>query len=345
MIKNYIMSLLIFLSACSFLSAQEIEILYLKDGSILKGSMVEQEPGKKLLFSGDLVKISQGLRMVSEDLYEIPWRDVSYIEKEDRSDLLLSGTKSEVVLKDGKSYLGFIKEIHPGLKIKLKDDNDKLHVLNYSDIKTISTIKINTNQSIKEQCYFMDRIVLKNDKVIDGFIVLQNVGKTMVVNCADGDIEILLGDVLKLQKLSNEDYAPIYDIVLQPGQYVYRDMDVKFQNIIPTQAHIYIVNTEGDVLDANVGQNVSIYANLIDKTTEMKVVKTTSITENASLFGSKKNHYETFKMEDFAVSNIVVEKSMPTKAGTTKLTFIPNETGYYVLQVGNEKGFIIIKAS
>ena len=99
MIKKYIFSLLIVLSACSFLSAQESEILYLEDGSILKGLIVEQEPGKKILFSGELVKISQGLRMVSEDLYEIPWSNISYIEKEDRSDLLLSGTKSEIVLK------------------------------------------------------------------------------------------------------------------------------------------------------------------------------------------------------------------------------------------------------
>ena len=77
MTNKFILTLFIILGACSFISAQELETLYLKDGSILKGVMVEQEPGKMVLFSGDLVKISHGLRMVSEDVYEIPWGDIS----------------------------------------------------------------------------------------------------------------------------------------------------------------------------------------------------------------------------------------------------------------------------
>lgn len=348
MIKNYILSLLIVLSACSFLSAQEKETLYLKDGSILKGSMVEQEPGKKILFSGDLVKISQGLRMVSEDLYEIPWGDISYIEKEDRSDLLLSGTKSEIVLKDGKSYVGIIKEMHPGVKIKFKNDSDKIHEFDYSDIKTIKTIEINPDQSIVEQFCYMYRIILKNSEIIDGYIVMQNIGKSLSVITVDGgEFDINLGDISVLKKLVNEKYNPVYDVVLQPGQYVYNNIDINFQKIEPTPAYIYIVNTESDdAVDANVGQKVSIYTNLIDKTTEIKAVKTLLITENARMVGNKKkNHYETFKMDDFAVSNIVIEKSEPTKAGTTEFSFTPKETGYYVLQVSNEKGFIIIKVS
>lgn len=347
MIKKYIFSLLIVLSACSFLSAQESEILYLEDGSILKGLIVEQEPGKKILFSGELVKISQGLRMVSEDLYEIPWSDISYIEKEDRSDLLLSGTKSEIVLKNSKSYIGIIKEMHPGVKIKFKDEGDKVHEFDYSDIKTIKTIEINPDQSLVEQFCYMDRIILKNSKIIDGYIVMQNIGRSLSVIIDDGsEIDIKLGDISVLKKLTNGKYNPIYDVVLQPGQYVYNNLNINFQDIEPTPAYIYIVNTESDdVIEAGVGQKVSIYANLIDTTTEMKAVKTLLITENARLVGNKKNHYETFKMDDFAATNIVIEKSKPTKAGTTEFSFTLYETGYYVLRVGNEKGFIIIRVS
>lgn len=347
MIKKYILLLLIILSACSFLSAQEKETLYLKDGSILKGLMVEQEPGKKVLFSGELVKISQGLRMVSEDLYEIPWGDISYIEKEDRSDLLLSGTKHEIVLKDGNSYVGIIKEMHPGVKIKFKNDNEKIHEFDYSDIKTIKTIEINPEQSIIEQFCYMYRVILKNSKIIDGYIVMQNIGRSLSVITDDGSgFNIELGDISILKKLINENYRPIYDVVLQPGQYVYNNIDINFQNIEPTPAYIYIVDTASDdVIDAAVGQKVSIYANLIDKSTEMNAVKTLIISENARMVGNKKNHYETFKMDDFAVSNIVIEKSEPTKAGTTEFSFTPKEVGYYVLQVSNEKGFIIIKVS
>ena len=346
MIKKYILSLLIVLSACSFISAQELETIYLKDGSILKGVMVEQEPGKMVLFSGDLVKISHGLRMVSEDVYEIPWGDISYIEKDDRSVLLLSGTDSRVTLKNGKSYEGLVKEIHPGQFLKLKNESDKTYEFNYSDIKTIETIGINEKQSLIEQLYHKDMIILKNGKTVVGFIAKQNIGKTLSVILDDGtDFEIELTDIYRMKKSANENYNPIYDVVLQPGQFVHDKVDIEFQNIKPTQANIYIVNTEAKVIDASVGQKVNIHANLVDKEAKISAVKAVRITEKASLVGNKENHYETFRMEDFANSNIVIEKSEVSKVGTTEFSFIPSETGYYVLQVSNINGFIIVRVS
>lgn len=342
MIKNLILSLLV-IGTCSFLTAQETEVLYLKDGSILKGVMVEQEPGKSVLFSSDDVQISKGVCLVSTDLYKISWSDISYIEKEDKPDLLLSGTYSEVVLKDGKFHKGFIKEIYPGLEIKLKVENKEL-VFNYNIIETINTLAINVQQPIVEQFYYVDKIVLKGGKEVEGYIVKQNIGKSLSVISDDVEIEVQNSDVLKLIKTRNEKYRPVYDIVLQPGQFVYNKCDVIFQTIEPTPANIYIIDTEcDDVIEVSGGQKVSIYANLINKKTEIQAIKSLSVSEKARLVGNKTNHFETFKIEDFASSNILVEKSEESKVGTTEFSFTPYEVGYYVLKVSSKTGFIVIR--
>lgn len=342
--KKMLKVLLLFLSlSTTFLSAQEIEKMYLKNGSVLNGYILEQEPGIKILFTSTGDGNNNGLRMVDTDIYEIYWNDILYIEKEDKSDLLLSGINSKIILKSGKSHIGSIKEIYPGQKLKLKKENNEIHEFNYSDIESIEKIKINVNQSLSEQFYYIEQILLKNDETLYAYIVSQNVNKSILVFSNDDVIEIDLADIKKIKRLINDKYTPIYDVVLQPDQYVYNNIDIKFQIIEPTPAHIYIVDVESEeIIDVNVGQKVSIYANLIDKHTKVSVVKTSKITEKANLFGNKENHYETFKMDDIVNSNIVVEKSDVSKAGTTEFSFTPYEKGYYVLQVSNKEGYVVI---
>ena len=345
--KKILKVLLLFLSISnSFLSAQEIEKMYLKNGSVLNGYILEQEPGIKILFSSMDVENNKELRMVDTDIYEITWNDILYIEKEDKPDLLLSGINSKIILKSGKSYIGSIKEIYPGHKLKLKSENNKIYEFNYSDIEAIEKIKMNVNQSLSEQFYYKEQISLKNGEMLNAYILSQNVNKSIVVSSNDDVIEIALADIKKIKKFINDKYTPIYDLLLRPDQYVYNNIDIKFQIIEPTPAHIYIVNVESDeIIDVNVGQKVSIYANLIDKHTKVTAIKTSKITEKANLFGNKENLYETFKMEDIINSNIVVEKSDMSKAGTTEFSFTPFEKGCYVLQVSSKVGFIVIRAS
>lgn len=343
--RKVFLSLMTLFCAYTSLIAQEIETFYLRNGSAFNGHILEQVPGKSIILSSDDVRVPESLRLVDVDIYEIYWNDISYIEKKDRSDLLLSGTNSLITLKNGKSYEGFIKEIHPGQLLKLKDDSNKTYEFSYSDIKTIETIVINSNQPFLEQFYHKDIIILKNGKTKNGFIVKQNIGESLSVVMDDGnDIEIQLTDISRMKKSVNEDYKPIYDIVLQPGQFVHNKIDITFQNIEPTPANIYIVNTESQMIDAYVGQKVSIHSNLVDKEAKINAIKAVKITRKEGL-GNKENHYETFKMEDFANSNIVIEKSEVSKVGTTVFSFVPSETGYYVLQVSNINGFIIIRVS
>lgn len=343
--KIVILSLFALSCMYSFLSAQEVETIYHKNGSVLNGYILEQEPGKNILFSSDEILVDKGLRMVDTDIYEINWNDISYIEKKNSSDLLLSGTNCNVELKNGKSYIGFIKEIYPGVKIKLKSDDEKIYEFNYSDIKTIETIRKNVAQPLIEQIYYKESIFLKNGKKIDGYIIRQSIDKSISLISNDTEIEIKLTDILKMRKSYNDNYTPVYDIVLQPGQYIYNNVDIRFQNIEPTPAYLYIVDIEStDIIDVYCGQKISIYANLIDEHTKISAVRTLKITRKEGV-SRKENHYETFKMDDFVNSNIVVEKSEPTRAGTTKFSFTPYESGYYVLQVSNKEGFIIIRVN
>lgn len=343
--REVLFSIMLLLGVGLYLPAQNTETLYLNDDSVLKGYIKEQVPGNNIIFHSDDVDLKNGRQKSSNSLYDIKWSDISFIEKEDMPDTLLTGTISEVILNDDNSYTGFIIELHPGDFIKLKDENDKIHVVRYSNIRTINTKILNHNQALEEQFYYLDEIVLKDEGSVKGFIVKQSVGKSISVWVDETEtVNIPLNDIAKLRKQPNNTfYKPIWDKILQEGQFVYNNSDIVFQDIKPTVQGLYIVDVKQNVLTAELNKEISVYANLIDDETKMTAIKTVRMEDRANLIGNKKNYYETFKMDDFVSSNIEVKKSNVTKGGTTEFSFTPTETGYYVLYVSSEEGYIVFK--
>lgn len=343
--KRIIISIGLLFGLMVNLPAQKMETLYLNDGSVLNGYIKEQNIGRNIIFHSEDVTLDDSKHKKANKLYDIRWTDISFIEKDCVPDTVLTGTINEVLLKDNQKYKGFIIEIYPGDFIKIKDENDKIHVFSYSNIMTINTNPLNENQPVMEQFCFVDEIVLKNANPIKGFIVKQDIGKSISLWVGDNDVkDIPLTEIKQLRKELNNKYRPVSDMILEKGQFVYNNTEIKFQIIEPTVQDIFIIDTV-NVLNAEKGKKVSIYANLIEPEIKISAVITSTVEESANLFGNKKNYYETFKMNDFISSNIKIEKSKVSKGGTTGFSFIPTESGYYVLYVSGKEGYIVFKVS
>lgn len=313
--------------------AQDYETVYLKDGSKIKGYIAEQTPGKSIGF----------IQENSEEPIVVKWEDISYIEQDKLPTTLLSGINSVVTLKNDDVITGRIIEIYPGSKIRI-DNGTEERVCDFSYIDNITKVVINENQPFEEQAYYLDVVYLKNNNKVKGFITKQIIGKSITVLDNKKKIQnIELKDIVSLKREKNDDYKPVLDIVLTPGQYMCDGINVKFQNLEPINS-IYFVDVNGNMIKTGVDQEVIICANMIDKNANVLATKTLHQTEKKNLIGSKKLEYETFTNDDFLKSSLVVEKSAVSKNGTTKLSFTPKEKGYYVLRINGVTGFIVIHA-
>lgn len=323
--KLYLSLLIVLCSVC--LNAQQESTVYLNDGNSLKGYISEQTPGKKLVFAS------------GEDFIDLKWSDINYIGNEVPPVTLLSGIIDVVTLKNDEVVRGFMVEVRPGRDIRMDDGKSYL----YSNIKTIGKETINENQSFAQQSRYIDRLILKNNDEYTGFIVCQEIGKSVTLLFKDGKTKVVnLKEIGTFAKEKNSEYSPIWDVVLEKGKFVKGDKttEVKFQKIEPIN-NIYFVDVNGDMINTSAGQPVVIYANLNDNNANVLAVKTLQQSDSKGLFSSKKNYYETFKYNDF-VGSLPVEKSPVSKVGTTTIKFTPAEKGYYVIMVKGVEGFIVI---
>lgn len=329
----------LFFVLCGFcLNAQQEETVYLNDGGSLKGYIAKQVPGKTVTFAS------------GENMCDLNWSDINYIEKETPAETLLSGVMDVVTLKDDEVIRGFIIEIRPGRDVRM--DNGRSYP--YSNIKSLAKEKINESQTFAEQSFYIDKLILKNTKKeYSGFIVCQEIGKSVtLLNENNKTQEFSLKEVEAFVKEKNNKYSPIWDVVLEKGKFVKSDKttEIKFQQIEPKDNGLYFVLEQNklavnkdDVIKTSIGQIVVIYANLNDANANVLVIKTSHESERKSLFGNEIFNYETFRYNDF-VNSLPVEKSPVSKAGTTTIKFTPTEEGYYVLRVHGVEGFIIIQA-
>lgn len=333
--KMYITAML-FVGILTSLVAQNDETVYLKDGSKMKGYIAEQTPGKTIGF------VQEG----SEESTVINWEDISYIGQDNIPITLLSGINSVVTLKSGDVIKGRITEIYPGSKIRI-DNGSEERVCDFSYIESIAKEPINDKQSFAEQSKFSDVIYLKNKKKIKGFIINQSLGKSITVLTDNNKTkEVDLKDVVSLKREINDGYAPILDKILAKGQYQYEGSDVKFQTIDINPRGIYYIELNNpkstvNALKVNAGQEIVIYANMVDNNAVILATKTTHYSEGS---GKKALKFETFTTQDFVDKPVSVMKSEVSKAGTTKISFTPTEKGYYVLRVNGVDGFIVINA-
>jgi len=291
----------------------------------------------------DYVVLERGTRnmkcfTISEGTIDCSISDIHCIQKAERNTALLTDI-DDIIKTDDKCIAGVLLEQYPGIQVKIWDKNDgSIHIVNYNEIRSIGKAAYNSDYSIWEQSPYLDRLITDNGKGEEGLIIENgfsgDVNLVFATPDSKGEVtrQYSYKDIKGICKSRNEDYKPLYDIILPEGESrINRDSVITFasinsyQYIEPFQLYYLdskedstavIIDTKDVVIETNTPDISDVY---VFKATRRKA----TITEN-------KDQLElyTYTYADLFQSEIEVKKTI-TINGTTKLEFVVPDYGEY----------------
>lgn len=104
------------------------------------------------------------------DVYEFPLAEVIKTTKTRYAIRQTAGIRDVVVLKSGHRFEGQVLEQIIGKELRIRTLENKVHNVNFNDIQSIHSEKIDPNSSILMQAPLWDCVVLLNGTSITGFI-------------------------------------------------------------------------------------------------------------------------------------------------------------------------------
>ena len=275
---------------------------------------------------------------ISDGVIERPVADIYCIQKPGRVSTLLTDI-DDIIKTDDRSITGVILEQYPNVQVKIWDKNDgTVHIVNYSEIRSIGKVAYNSDYSIWEQSPYLDRLITENGTGEEGLIIENGLSGdiNLVFATPDGKGEMTrqyaYKDIKGISRSRNENYKPLYDIILPEGESrINRDsvitfVDVKEYNYVgPFQLYYIdskadssavVVNTKHIVIETNTPNISDVY---VFKGTR-RSAKVAENKEQLELY--------TYTYADLFQSDIDVEKTI-TINGTTKLAFDLSDYGEY----------------
>ncbi len=225
------------------LSAQNIDQVYTKDGSIYEGFISVQDPGKYVTVKTEVATVFVEEAAISElllksvsceelpvemqswmldnypelaeveiasmkidgrkhrnvivlekgasarwkllffesDVYELPWNTLLKTTKTRYAIRQSAGIRDIVVLKDGNRFEGQVLEQIIGKELRIRTLDNRVHNVNFGNIQSISSEKIDPNSSILMQAPLWDCVVLYNGTSITGFITERVMGQHLKI--------------------------------------------------------------------------------------------------------------------------------------------------------------------
>lgn len=274
---------------------------------------------------------------ISDGSVRIKTADIHCIVKEMRQNTLLTDM-DDVVKTDKNAYVGVILEQYPGVQLKIWNKKDKqVHVLNYSEIKSIGKEPFNEDYSIWAQTKYLDRITTNNGSTEYGLIIENGLGSgyNMIFASRNEEsyttMQYSYKDIISISRKENEDFRPEYDVLLEDGESrIQRDSTLnyaviqKYQYVGPFQ--VYYVAPQDTVGVQHVkNKHVTIETSLEG----IKDVYIFAATKREALSASKdKTYLLTYTLEDLFASDIPYDYSISIN-GTAKLEFDVHFPAYY----------------
>ena len=161
---------------------------------------------------------------MSSNTYRLKWDDVVNVVSERRPKTALSGMNVTCQTKTGQTYTGQYAG-ETGDITSLYLDNGVIQTLKKEDVVKYSYSAVNPNQSIFEQSPLLDAVRTKNLGTITGIIIEQNYASNkdtenyILLQQASGIIQsVKMSDIENISKERNKQYAPQFDVILEPGQ-------------------------------------------------------------------------------------------------------------------------------
>ena len=292
-----------------------IKSLTLADVKVANGKAVSKV---RIIERGTVVKYVEQ----TPNTYTYKWSEVEAVRADKRAKNMLSGINRVYQLADGTDHEGeYAEETDSTLSLYMSDGSRM-------SFKTLNVVKytfkaINPNQSLFEQAPLIDIVETKNNAKVEGVIVEQNYTSNsndknyILMEYADGKKDtIKISDVKAVSKRENELYAPMYDIILKPGEVVVNRQPVALYTLTDKRNMVMVLDnysgadSDPKTIELNVSNGNSKYAmeyngQEMDKIENFKLVKLVRLE-------LKKNIYYGFSYKNLvkSISPIKMEKSV-----------------------------------
>ena len=137
--------------------------------------------------------------------YKVAWKDIVKTTKNE------AGIIDVVTLHNGKYIKGRIVEQVLGSEMKIKTEDEAIHVVKNNEILCINSEQLDKNRSLWSQLHFLDLVELKNGECYEGFIASRLFGKYVAIATRDSGVEkyVQLSDIAKYVKKLNPDYEEV----------------------------------------------------------------------------------------------------------------------------------------
>ena len=180
---------------CPAVSAQNVEKVEMKEGKSIEWYSSEQRPGEEIS-----VTTENG---TEKDM----WNNIVKTKKlfRDNSEF---GINERINLSTGTVFEGRMSEQNIGRNIIIETANGGHKVIGLDDIVSIDSESVSDSIPLWEQIVFLDRLILRDSTVIDGFIVSRRLGESVSIlqqNRFRPDV-IPLSEIAVYQKIKNTDY-------------------------------------------------------------------------------------------------------------------------------------------
>ena len=141
------------------------------------------------------------IRFFNTRTYILTWKSIFKVEEKNDSSMNLLDI---ITLKTGEVHKGKVINQTIGKKLTLQTQDTIIDIIS-SNIKEIS-VENNTNADVLTLTPLLDRIILKNDSILEGFILSRTMGYNMKILTNENIIEIPLINIKCYQKVQNPYY-------------------------------------------------------------------------------------------------------------------------------------------
>lgn len=150
--------------------------------------------------------------------YRIPWNELLKTTKEPNISLPY-GIKDKVLLKTAEEIYGTIVEQEIGKSLTIMTFDNVVKVIPIDDVFTVRMEPIDQKTGLWTQTQMLDRVVLKDGEVLEGFVVARVLGQKITIRKpGDVDVEqsVPMNEISLYQKFWNKNFveymAPVYDL-------------------------------------------------------------------------------------------------------------------------------------
>lgn len=294
----------------------------------------------------DVYIIEEGSLMKFVDLtpktYTFGWNEIFKTIKTLRPNNQYSGIEDILVLQNGTQYTGQIMEQYPGKNLKIQTNENNIITVNMSQVVQINSNPHNPKQDFFQQTPLLDKIYIEgiNAPTI-GFVTKRVTNKDLTIQLQNGEAKVIpLKQILKYQKVTNDNYAAICDRELGDGEILLNGKNAWFAPLEINGSYIIL---GADVSEqVTVGDTITIEAKFSNTSNSVSMVKA----YRKNIAESEKKAKETVTRDVFTYQDLV-ERSLPfsrtvSPLGNTKIQFQVKSPGDYALSVQGKKGYIVI---